>query len=804
VVVHVADNTDAPIPGATVNLSFNGTPACASATLSGTLTTQTDANGNASFANLSVDHGQNGYALSANVQGLTAISNPFNVTGFCETGNMITARRNHMVIALPNGKILVTGGAANADGTGSLASAELYDPVAHTFSSTVNTMSTSRVDHTVTLLLNGEVLVTGGYSDTTNAQPSADLYFTANNVFNPVTAQMTTPRAEHAATLLANGKVLITGGNDNNGNTLASAEIFDPTANTFTATAQPMNSVRQAHHADLLPNGKVLISGGLDGNNNALASAEIYDPVAGTFTPTGNMTTARGNHSSALLYTGQILVAGGLTGPGTGLVLTATAELYNPGTGTFTPTANMSVARGHYAGIVLDDGTDFISGGATLPAGINADIYNPVTQTFSVSGNFTAAQTGMREAVAPDGTVLLASGVNNAVPAVTVPNSELFYPAPLPAGIVITTPTTLPAAVQNVPLTQLILEHGGVGNLTWSIGTVPSGITVTVTTNGILTATATQAGTFSIPVTVFDSSTPTQTTTVQFTLQVTGSLAITTTTLPNGVVGTAYNSPIVTTGGTQPVSFSLATAAFPPGLTITQPAPGTQTGALAGTPTTAGTYNFSETVIDQSSPQQTATQNYTVTIVAAFAGTTPNTLPNGTAGVAYSQALTSTGGTAPFTYQFVSGTPFPPGLSISSTGPTTAVLSGTPTSAGTFTFAYQAADSSTPAQGYSEFLKVSFLPQPPTGLIAAYVPGTTTVNLGWTASTSGGVTGYNVYRGTTSGGPYTQIGSSTGTNFTDGNATGGTTFYYVVTATAPGSPAILESAFSAQLPVSTN
>ena len=804
VVVHVADNTDAPIPGATVNLSFNGTPACASATLSGTLTTQTDANGNASFANLSVDHGQNGYALSANVQGLTAISNPFNVTGFCETGNMITARRNHMVIALPNGKILVTGGAANADGTGSLASAELYDPVAHTFSSTVNTMSTSRVDHTVTLLLNGEVLVTGGYSDTTNAQPSADLYFTANNVFNPVTAQMTTPRAEHAATLLANGKVLITGGNDNNGNTLASAEIFDPTANTFTATAQPMNSVRQAHHADLLPNGKVLISGGLDGNNNALASAEIYDPVAGTFTPTGNMTTARGNHSSALLYTGQILVAGGLTGPGTGLVLTATAELYNPGTGTFTPTANMSVARGHYAGIVLDDGTDFISGGATLPAGINADIYNPVTQTFSVSGNFTAAQTGMREAVAPDGTVLLASGVNNAVPAVTVPNSELFYPAPLPAGIVITTPITLPAAVQNVPLTQLILEHGGVGNLTWSIGTVPSGITVTVTTNGILTATATQAGTFSIPVTVFDSSTPTQTTTVQFTLQVTGSLAITTTTLPNGVVGTAYNSPIVTTGGTQPVSFSLATAAFPPGLTITQPAPGTQTGALAGTPTTAGTYNFSETVIDQSSPQQTATQNYTVTIVAAFAGTTPNTLPNGTAGVAYSQALTSTGGTAPFTYQFVSGTPFPPGLSISSTGPTTAVLSGTPTSAGTFTFAYQAADSSTPAQGYSEFLKVSFLPQPPTGLIAAYVPGTTTVNLGWTASTSGGVTGYNVYRGTTSGGPYTQIGSSTGTNFTDGNATGGTTFYYVVTATAPGSPAILESAFSAQLPVSTN
>ena len=148
-------------------------------------------------------------------------------------------------------------------------------------------------------------------------------------------------------------------------------------------------------------------------------------------------------------------------------MLTPTAELYNPATGTFTPTVNMSVARGHYAGIVLGDGTDFISGGATLPAGINADIYNPATQTFSVSGNFTAVQAGMREAVAPDGTVLLASGVNNAVPAVTVPNSELFYPAPLPAGIVMTTPTTLPVGVQNVPYTQVFLEHGGVGQVTW-------------------------------------------------------------------------------------------------------------------------------------------------------------------------------------------------------------------------------------------------------------------------------------------------------------------------------------------------
>ena len=899
VVVHVADNTDAPIAGATVNLSFNGTPPCASATLSGTLTTQTDANGNATFTTLSVDHGQNGYALKASVSGLSAVTNPFNVTGFCETGNMITARRNHMVIALPNGKILVTGGASNANGTGSLASAELYDPVAHTFSSTVNAMSTSRVDHTVTLLLNGEVLVTGGYSDTTLAQSSADIYFSANNVFNPVTAQMTTPRAEHAATLLANGKVLITGGNDNTGNSLASAEIYDPVANTFTATSHPMNSVRQAHHADLLPNGKVLISGGLDTNNNSLASAEIYDPVADTFTLTGPMTTARGNHSSALLYTGQILVAGGLTGPGTGLVLTPTAELYNPATGTFTPTVNMSIARGHYAGIVLGDGTDFISGGATLPAGTNADIYNPVTQTFSVSGNFTAVQAGMREAVAPDGTVLLASGVNNAEPAVTVPNSELFYPSPLPAGIVITTPIVLPSASLNQPYTQMFLEHGGVGQVTWVGNTLPPGLNLT--TNGILTGTPTQSGSFNLSITANDTSASPQTTTVQFTLQVNNSLAVTTTSLPNGLVGAAYNSAIVTTGGTQPVSFSLATASFPPGLTITQPAPGTQIGALAGTPTTAGTYTFSETVIDSSTPPQTATATYTVqvngpltittttlpeavtvngfpgtappiqysaqiqtgggtggaltfsvtagalppsitlnpatgaltsssvtdpagpynftieavsagppssaatpqaftlTVVVLIGGQTPNTLTAGTAGVAYSQVLSSVGGTPPITYHFSSGT-LPPGLAITTPG-ANGLLSGTPTSGGSFSFAFQATDSSTPAQQYFESVTLNIAPQPPTingfGTNAGNQP-----QIFWAASPTGNVTGYNVYRSTQSGGPYSLAGSTGAavTTFADPNAPSGNTYYYVVRAVAGGVESVNSNEVSVTLP----
>ncbi|MGC1617315.1 MAG: kelch repeat-containing protein, partial [Candidatus Acidiferrum sp.] len=611
VVVHVQDATAAPIANANVTMSLFGTPPCSTATLSGTLTQATEADGNAFFTDLNVNRGQNGFLLNANVQGISAQSSPFSVSGFCDTGSMNTARRNHMVLALPNGKILVTGGAGNADGSGVLASAELYNPVDHTFM-TVGPMTAARGDHTMTLLLNGKVLITGGFNDT-DVIASAELFDPSSNTFTAVPVPMTTPRAEHAATLLANGTVLITGGNNDNGVSVNSAEIYDPVANTFTATANVMNSVRQAHHADLLPNGQVLISGGLDSTNNALASAEIFDPIAGTFTLTGNMTTARGNHSSALLYTGQILVAGGLTGPGTALVLTPTAELYNPSTGTFTPTANMSIARGHYAGIVLGDGTIFISGGATLPAGTNADIYNPATQTFSTTGNFTMVQTGAREAVAPDGTVLLASGVNNANPVATVPNSELFYAPTVAPGIVVTNPTSLPNAVQNAPYTQLLLEHGGIGLVTWTPISLPTGLTLT--SNGILTGTPTQAGVFDVAVSVTDSSTPPQTQSVTFSLTIVQQFAITTTTLPNGTEGTPYSATIGTSGGTPPISFSVTQANFPPGLTITQPPVTSTTDTLAGTPTLAGNYTFSESVADSGSPTEAATQNYTVTVL---------------------------------------------------------------------------------------------------------------------------------------------------------------------------------------------
>ena len=789
IVVHVADNTNAPIAGATVNLSFNGTPPCSTATLSGTLSAQTVTTGDATFPNLSVDHGQNGYSLLANVQGLTGISNPFNVTGYCDTASMNTARRNHIVIALPNGKILLTGGATNGNGTGVTTSAELYDPVAHTFT-TIGPMNVPRADHTLTLLPNGNVLVAGGFNDTISSIQSVEIFDPTSNTFSLPTAPMTSPRAEHTATLLPNGKVLIAGGNDASGNSLASAELYDPIAGVFTASTHAMNSVRQIHHADLLTNGRALISGGFDTNGSPLASAELYDPVADTFTLTGSMGTARGNHASALLYNGKVLVAGGLAPSGTTTALTATAEVYDPVAGTFSPTGSMSVPRGQYFAMVLDDGTVFIGAGAgtaVLPVGANADIYNPASGTFSATSPFTMVQTGLRQAVAPDGTVLLASGVNSS--GVTVPNSEISFPPTLAPGIVITTPATLPAGVQNLPYTQVLLEHGAVGAVTWStINAPPPGLSLSA--NGILTGTPTQLGTVSIPVQITDSSTPAQTSTATLSLQIVGPLAITPAVLPNaptdsGSPAIPYSAQIQTTGGAGgALTFSVVSGALPPSITL-NPATGALTSSAVTDP--ANTYVFAIQAVSAGPPTSTATQQFALTLVPFFTGGTPNTLPVGTAGVAYSQNLNSSGGVTPYTYQFASGN-LPPGLSVTTSNATTGLVSGTPTVAGAYSFRIQATDSSAPPQSYVEVLSLNVLPQQPTNLTATIIAGTTNVILSWTQSPSNGVTGYNLYRGTTSGGPYTLVTSVNAATFgfQDNTTTAGNTYFYVVTAAASG------------------
>ncbi|MGO8816531.1 MAG: kelch repeat-containing protein [Terriglobia bacterium] len=244
---------------------------------------------------------------------------------------MTTARGGHAATLLPNGLVLITGGATTAQGSPTLDSAELYDPVANTFTALSATMTSARSGHTATLLPNGLVLITGGFTDTITALNTAEVYNPTTQAFTALSATMVSTRGGHTATLLPTGMVLLAGGFNDSDTNLNTAEIYNPTAGTFTALTATMTSSRDQHTATLLPNGLVLLAGGSTSAHGdpALNTAELYDPVAGTFTATTNtMTTAREFDAAALLPNGTVLLTGGATNPFPTII--GTVEVYQP------------------------------------------------------------------------------------------------------------------------------------------------------------------------------------------------------------------------------------------------------------------------------------------------------------------------------------------------------------------------------------------------------------------------------------------------------------------------------------------
>ncbi|WP_425493489.1 putative Ig domain-containing protein [Marilutibacter chinensis] len=246
------------------------------------------------------------------------------------------------------------------------------------------------------------------------------------------------------------------------------------------------------------------------------------------------------------------------------------------------------------------------------------------------------------------------------------------------------TPTVLVEGTAGSGYEQVLTVGGGIAPYSTTLaGTLPAGIAFDAATL-TLSGTPTQAGAFDISVTVTDSTTGTAATvTRDYTLTVAAPvLVLTPATLADASAGVAYSQSFVADGGIAPYSYAVSSGALPAGLVLDP-----TTGALAGTPTVAGSFEFAVTATDSTAGMPgTATNAYTLTVTAPTITIDPATLPTGVSGLPYTQALSAAGGSAPYEFAVTDGT-LPGGLTLAGDG----TLGGTP-SAGSFEFTVTATD----------------------------------------------------------------------------------------------------------------
>jgi len=334
---------------------------------------------------------------------------------FATTGSMVVSRERHTATLLPDGRVLITGGYSGVPLVHSqvVESAELYDPGTGTFRIT-GSMRTPRMSHTATLLPNGKVLIVGGYGpNTPEVLRSAELYDPETETFSPA-GELEHPLARHEAVLLRTGKVFLGGGHTTvrpGGSVVAKAHLYDPTSGKFELVGEREEDFRCLYcaAATILQDGQVLMA------RSPYSRMELYDPQGGTFTALGSITQLS---TATLLRTGQVLLAGGEDES-----YFSRAELYDPATQTLEWIGHMGWNRVRHTATLLADGSALIAGGGNDNCGDypgflcivqstldTAEVYDPAIGEFTKTGKMIERRESHRATVLNDGTVLVTGG----------------------------------------------------------------------------------------------------------------------------------------------------------------------------------------------------------------------------------------------------------------------------------------------------------------------------------------------------------------------------------------------------------
>ncbi len=518
--------------------------------------------------------------------------------------------------------------------------------------------------------------------------------------------------------------------------------------------------------------------------NTVTGTITLNSPAAGTGVNVGLSLDKTGFVS---LSTTSVNIPGGSTtgtftitgGPSAGgpTTVTASSAGYTSGTapitsvtqGSLTVQSGVTVAPGQASPITISVGPTAAVQDVTVTLTSSDTTKLTVTPTIVIPAGSTTATTPAQVTGVNFGQATVtatATGYVSGNATVTVAANLTFSPQTVTVGAPSTTPLTLTLAPGTAPAggitVTLLSDAPNVATVPQNVSIAQGQSTATVTVTGVAVGTAHITASSSVGGIANGTAT----------INVVSGPSITTTSpLPNGVVNTAYSTPLATTGGTTP--FTWSATGLPAGLGINA-----STGVISGTPTAQGQSTANVTVKDAN--QLSASANLSITIVAPLTITTTSPLTAGVVNVAYSVQMAASGGTPNYTW---SATGLPAGLGINAS---TGVISGTPTATGTSSASVTVKDSGSPQLTATGTFSITIGSTPvittasplPSGVVNSAYSTPLTVQGGtspytWSATGLPAGLGINASTGTISGTPTAAGTSSASVTVKDANQQSG-------------------------------